>query len=437
MVTTMDINKFTTTDISEDRVNLYLPIQKVDRERRIVSGFATLDNLDKHNDIVTAEASKQAFKSFRGNIREMHMPIAVGKMVNFTEKSLVREDKEYKGIFVEVYVSKGAQDTWEKVLDGTLSGFSIGGNINPETVEKNENGGRVIKDYQLTELSLVDSPANPLANVFSIQKNEEGYTFSGFATESTDFDEEEVESVEKADTGGYIVDDDSITITSSSTDFVVSGADSGSNTTFTINTTPASTINEETIAEKVVKSLENLFTKTIGGNTMTTQTEETAVEEVEATETEEVVESVEDTAVEKAADVSEVEVETTEDAVDNIDLIVEKVLERLARGNESDAEVAEETSEEDASVAKSEDLDNVEETLTKSVDSLAKTVTDKLEELANTISTLKDETNTRLTSLEDVSAVRKSTVTGGNMRKADNESDFWGDSALGGTNTNA
>jgi hypothetical protein len=33
------------------------------------------------------------------------------------------------GVYVSAYVSKGAQDAWEKVLDGTYSGFSIGGNI--------------------------------------------------------------------------------------------------------------------------------------------------------------------------------------------------------------------------------------------------------------------------------------------------------------------
>ncbi len=47
-----------------------MPFSKVDKERRIVSGFASLDNLDKQNDIVTAEASMKAFAKFRGNIRE-------------------------------------------------------------------------------------------------------------------------------------------------------------------------------------------------------------------------------------------------------------------------------------------------------------------------------------------------------------------------------
>ena len=68
-----------------DNVRLSMPIGKVDVERRIVSGFATLDNIDKQGDIVTTEASLDAFRKFRGNLREMHQPVAVGKVLSFKE----------------------------------------------------------------------------------------------------------------------------------------------------------------------------------------------------------------------------------------------------------------------------------------------------------------------------------------------------------------
>jgi hypothetical protein len=66
---------------SQSTVNMSFPITKVDKEKRTVSGFATLDNIDRHGDIVTAEASEKAFARFRGNLREMHAPIAVGKVL--------------------------------------------------------------------------------------------------------------------------------------------------------------------------------------------------------------------------------------------------------------------------------------------------------------------------------------------------------------------
>lgn len=169
-----------------DRISLSVPFFKVDEERRIVSGFATLDNVDRHNDIVDADASFKAFDTFRGNLREMHQPIAVGKVTNFREEQFYDKStgQSYRGVFVDTYVSKGAQDTWEKVLDGTLSGFSIGGNITKvDQVQKGEDMVRVIKEYELVELSLVDSPANQLANVFSIQKVDNEVVATGIATE--------------------------------------------------------------------------------------------------------------------------------------------------------------------------------------------------------------------------------------------------------------
>ena len=170
----MEINK-AHWSTEGDHVRLSMPINKVDKERRIVTGFATLDNLDRQGDVVPSEASVKAFENFRGNIREMHQPIAVGKVVSFKEDTYFDQEskKFYNGIVVSAYVSKGAQDTWEKVLDGTLTGFSIGGEINDtEDVFDEEMGKayRVIKEYSLSELSLVDNPANQFANVFSIEK---------------------------------------------------------------------------------------------------------------------------------------------------------------------------------------------------------------------------------------------------------------------------
>jgi len=158
-----------------DNVRLSMPFSKVDKERRIVSGFATLDNVDRQKDIVTTEASVKAFSKFRGNIREMHQPLAVGKMVAFKEDKYFDPEtkKFYSGVYVSAYVSKGAQDTWEKVLDGTLSGFSIGGKMNKwddAYDEKMDSTIRIIKEYDLVELSLVDTPANQFANILSVEK---------------------------------------------------------------------------------------------------------------------------------------------------------------------------------------------------------------------------------------------------------------------------
>lgn len=159
--------------------NLSFPIDMIKKEERIVSGIATADNIDKSGDIVEFEASLEAFKKWGGNIREMHAPIAVGKAISYEPVEITAEDgSKYRAIKVSAYISKGAQDTWEKVLDGTLKAFSIGGKV-IEKIESTEKMFRgrpvnIIKQYMLGELSLVDNPANALAIVDIIKMDTEG-----------------------------------------------------------------------------------------------------------------------------------------------------------------------------------------------------------------------------------------------------------------------
>ena len=172
-----------------NQVTLTMPISKVDAEKRIVSGFATLDNIDRQGDRVESSASEKAFANFRGNVRLMHQPIPAGKIVSFRTDSFfdTQTQKTYNGVYVDAYISKGASDIWEMVLDGTLTGFSIGGAVKDAENEFDEDLNktvRVIKEYDLVELSLVDSPANQLANIFSIQKTIDGDVATGIFNKS-------------------------------------------------------------------------------------------------------------------------------------------------------------------------------------------------------------------------------------------------------------
>jgi hypothetical protein len=196
-----------------DSVRLSMPIGKVDVERRMVSGFATLDNVDRQGDIVTTESSIEAFKNFRGNLREMHQPSAVGKIVSFKEDKYFdpNDKKFYSGVYVSAYVSKGAQDAWEKVLDGTYTGFSIGGNIttwDDAYDEKIDKTIRVIKNYELHELSLVDNPANQFANILSIEKVNGQNVVSGYLSKA------EIENVFWDSENGIVMMSESDSVTS-------------------------------------------------------------------------------------------------------------------------------------------------------------------------------------------------------------------------------
>ena len=163
--------------VEGDRFNLSFDILKVSDEKRTVTGIATADNIDPAGDQVTFPAAQKAFETWKGNIREMHAPIAVGKAMSFRPVPVVYNGKSYQGIEVTAYISKGAQSTWEKVKDGTLSAFSIGGRIleSHEETNKDFNGPvRVITKMILGELSLVDNPGNPAAELTIIKMAEDG-----------------------------------------------------------------------------------------------------------------------------------------------------------------------------------------------------------------------------------------------------------------------
>ncbi len=138
----------------------YAPITRVDAERREIELCATSEALDAHGTIFDYGASKAAFTRWLGNVREMHERRAVGRRV------AVRCDDEARRIYVRLRISRGAQDTWEKVLDGTLRGASIGASDVIWRRERRTLAGRsrvvnVATRYDLAELSLVDNPSNP------------------------------------------------------------------------------------------------------------------------------------------------------------------------------------------------------------------------------------------------------------------------------------
>lgn len=157
----------------EFRINV--PISKIDEEKRMVWGIATSEMVDSQGDVVDYEASKAAFPNWLGNIREMHEPIAVGKNMETTF------DDDTKQVMIGAYISESAdgENTWIKVKEGILQGFSIGGSVNKvkKEVAKNSAGDEVpvtrIVDYSLSEVSLVDNPANPEA-MFVMVKSANG-----------------------------------------------------------------------------------------------------------------------------------------------------------------------------------------------------------------------------------------------------------------------
>lgn len=178
-----DIQKFLQDGQSVNSLNVNIPvdIQKSDGDhKRIVVGFATLDNIDRTGEVITNEASAKAFGEFRGNVRLMHDKMRpVGKVIDYQPAVFFDKEtqKEYQGVQVAVQISEGADDVWKMCVDRTLSGFSVGGKVrkmNTEYREDIDKTVQVIEEYFLEELSLVDSPANQLSNIHTIYKSVDG-----------------------------------------------------------------------------------------------------------------------------------------------------------------------------------------------------------------------------------------------------------------------
>jgi len=431
------LNKAHWSSDKDNNMSLSMPIAKVDKERRIVSGFATLDNVDKQSDIVPTDVSLKAFEMFRGNIREMHMPIAVGRIVNFRQEKFFDKatDKFFNGVFVDAYISKGAQDTWEKVLDGTLSGFSIGGVIkdSEDTFDSEmDKSIRMVKEYELHELSLVDNPANQFANIVSIQKVLNNTEIDGIITkadlenvywcESDDMvrlSSTEDTSCPSCETSmkniGFVETKDSekaMTIKSLLNKFV-SGTDmskSEINENSDEESENTAIDNNESIAENNIKEENNVSEE----NTLV---EEDTVEEV-ATE-EVVAETPAEETVEKSVDAVDAVEETVEKSADPIEVATEEasndveVEKAVAAEESSDSELAKAIDEVKVSVTEAvSELVSTIKSLNEEIASIKKSVDTVAQDVTGVKGNL-EEFGQRVDGLEDETAVRKSGDLGG------------------------
>lgn len=125
---------------------VFLPIAKVDKESRTVSGYASTPTKDGDGEIVTLDAIRDALPDYMvwGNIREMHALKAVG----VAEEA----NMDMKGLFLTAKIVDDA--AWKKCLEGVYKGFSIGG-------RKTAKSGNKITGIEMTEISVVDRPSNP------------------------------------------------------------------------------------------------------------------------------------------------------------------------------------------------------------------------------------------------------------------------------------
>jgi HK97 family phage prohead protease len=132
-------------------MRFYWPIAKLDREQRMVWGYASTEAEDDQGEVIRREALEAALADYMrfANIREMHQPSAVG----IATEAAVDDHGLYLGARIV------DAEAWRKVTEGVYKGFSIGGRV----TARDPGDRNIITGLALTEISVVDRPANPEA----------------------------------------------------------------------------------------------------------------------------------------------------------------------------------------------------------------------------------------------------------------------------------
>lgn len=137
---------------------IFIPIHKIDEERRLVYGIATAESPDKQGEICDYATSKPFYEKWsadiekasdgksKGNLRVMHGNKVAGTIpqINFND-----EEKQ-----IEICGKVVDNDEWKMVLAGAYTGFSQGGSYE----KKWKDGDYTRYTSNPCEISLVDNP---------------------------------------------------------------------------------------------------------------------------------------------------------------------------------------------------------------------------------------------------------------------------------------
>ena len=162
-----------------------------------VWGYASSEAVDSDGEVITAQAMKAAIPDYMkfGAVREMHGSNAAGTAI---EINVEDDGRTFFGAHIVDPVAV------TKVKTGVYKGFSIGGSV----TARDELNKSQITGLKLTEISLVDRPANPDAvfTCFKADKPKDEEEAADKDDEPADkADETPADDTEKAD--GEKVDD--------------------------------------------------------------------------------------------------------------------------------------------------------------------------------------------------------------------------------------
>ncbi len=146
------------------KLSIFIPINKIDEEQRLVYGEVASETKDNAGEIFDYEGSKPYFQKWsdnafatsggksHGNLRVMH----TSKVAGIVSSPLGFNDNDK---VISACAKVVDDDEWKKVLTGSYTGFSMGGRYVSRVTKGDEK--RYVADP--VEISLVDKPCIPTA----------------------------------------------------------------------------------------------------------------------------------------------------------------------------------------------------------------------------------------------------------------------------------
>ena len=152
----------------------------------MIGGYASIEIVDKQNDLITLKALKEAVNKFMNepkfrNVMTNHSNVQVGEVIDsYRDKTgkLWKSEVDDVGFFVVIKLRddiEKAKEVGRGIRKGSLRSFSIGGQALQKVKKSNEEVGdyNEISKLELHEVTICEKGINPEAK-FDILKQEKG-----------------------------------------------------------------------------------------------------------------------------------------------------------------------------------------------------------------------------------------------------------------------
>jgi len=152
----------------------------------VIAGYASVDVVDKQNDLITLEALRDAsdkfMKSDYKNVMITHSNVQVGEVIDTytdTKGNVLKTGVDDTGFFVVIKMRNDIEKAKEVARDirrGKLRSFSIGGQaINKHNVHDPDIGTyKEIDKLELHEITICEEGINPEAKFEIVKENKKG-----------------------------------------------------------------------------------------------------------------------------------------------------------------------------------------------------------------------------------------------------------------------